>query len=168
MPKIEGALEVYVGLGSNIRPAHHLREALRLLGAHFGRLRCSLVYESPPFGFSGDDFLNAVVGLQTGRPLEAIEDVLTAVERAQGRARRSRAGSRTLDLDLLLYGMRVDPPRRLPRADVLEYPFVLAPLAELAPALPHPVTGMPLAEAWRRMAATHPPLRRRGALAAPV
>ena len=58
-----------------------------------------------------------------------------------------------LDLDLLLYGRRVDPGRCLPHADVLRRAFVLAPLAELAPRLEHPLTGQPYAHAWKVLAA---------------
>ena len=67
---------------------------------------------------------------------------------------------RSLDLDLLLYGERVDPVQRLPRDDVLKYPFALAPLAELAAGLIHPVTGGAIGEAWRSMAEARPPLQR--------
>jgi 2-amino-4-hydroxy-6-hydroxymethyldihydropteridine diphosphokinase len=155
--------DVYVGLGSNIRPEHHLRQAVHRLSRHFGRLRCSAVYQSPPYGFAGDDFLNLVAMFASGLPPDAIESVLSAVEDAGGRPQdRERAGSRTLDLDLLLYGTRVDAGQRLPRADVLQYPFVLAPLYELAPDLVHPVTGITLGDAWRSMRDRRPPLRRRG------
>ena len=58
----------------------------------------------------------------------------------------------------------MDAARRLPRADVLEYPFVLAPLAEIAPDLVHPVTGVPLKDAWTKMAGRVDALRRIGSL----
>lgn len=149
--------DVYVGLGSNIEPEANLRGAVHRLGAELGPLECSSVYRSPPYGFSGDDFLNMVVRFSSAAGPAGVETVLTRLEDAAGRS-PERAGSRTLDLDLLLYGARVDARARLPRADVLEYPFVLAPLAELAPAARHPVTGRPLADAWAGMAARGEPL----------
>jgi 2-amino-4-hydroxy-6-hydroxymethyldihydropteridine diphosphokinase len=141
--------EVLVGCGSNIEPARNLRWALDELEGRFGRLLCSGVYRSPAFGFSGPDFLNLVVGFRAGPDADAVETALSELENLRGRGSNDRCGSRTLDLDLLLFGQRVDPGRRLPRVDVLCYPFVLAPLAEIAPALVHPVTGQTIGEAWR-------------------
>jgi len=144
--------DVFVGLGSNIAPEENLRWALGALRQHFGPLRTSSVYRSPAFGFAGPDFLNMVAAFDTSTGPDAVEAVLSTLENERGRNPSDRSGSRTLDLDLLLYGARVDAPRRLPRADVLRYPFVLAPLAEMAPGLVHPVTGIPILAAWREIA----------------
>jgi 2-amino-4-hydroxy-6-hydroxymethyldihydropteridine diphosphokinase len=155
--------EVYVGVGSNVRPEYHLRLAIGSLGRHFGRLHCSPVYQSPPYGFAGDDFLNLVVTFNSDLAPAAIESILSAAEDAGGRPQGARrSGSRTLDLDLLLCGSRVDPEQRLPRPDVLLYPFVLAPLFDVAPEIVHPVTGIKVGEAWQAMRALDPPLRSRG------
>jgi len=161
-------VEIYVGLGSNVEPEHNLQAALTELRRAFGTLRCSAAYRSPPLGFVGADFLNAVVAFESAAHPEAVDAVLSSIEHAGGRRRNAaRFGPRTLDLDLLLYGARVDPRTRLPRADVLAYPFVLAPLCELAPELKHPVTGESMAAAWQRMAATAPAVARNGALDVP-
>lgn len=140
--------EVYVGCGSNIDARSNLRWAIRELNLKFGHLRCSAVYLSPAFGFDGPDFLNMVVAFETQADADSVEAVLSELENARGRGDGDRSGSRTLDLDLLLLGDRVDAARRLPRDDILRYPFVLAPLAELSPALVHPVTGVVIATAW--------------------
>lgn len=153
--------DVYVGIGSNIDPSKHLRDALEALECHFAAPVRSSLYRSPPYGFSGADFLNMVVVFASGEGPEAVEAVLSKIESEGGRALR-RQGSRTLDLDLLLYGQRVDARRRLPREDVLRYPFVLAPLAEIAAHVAHPVTGERFDAAWRAMAAGEPPLERLG------
>ena len=157
--------EVYVGLGSNVEPERHLVEAVAALRERFGELSCSRVYQSPSFGFSGADFLNMVAAFASPFTPAEIESVLSAVEHSGGRSQgAARSGSRTLDLDLLLYGARVDAAQRLPRGDVLEYPFVLAPLFELAPRLVHPVTGEVIGEAWRAMAGGGPRLACRGGI----
>lgn len=139
--------EVFVGCGSNLAPEDNLRRALTALEREFGQLTVSGVYESPAYGFDGPDFLNLVVGFTSAAGADAIEAVLSRLENDGGRG-AARSGSRTLDLDLLLYGCRVDAARRLPRADILRYPFVLAPLAEIAPELVHPLTGQRMAAAW--------------------
>ena len=156
--------EIFVGLGSNIEPEANLRAALAALRNRFGALSCSSVYRSPALGFVGPEFLNMVVGLTANVGVDALEVALSELENAGGRDPAKRSGSRTIDLDLLLFGERVDAARRLPRADVLEYPFVLAPLAEIAPDLVHPVTGIPLARAWTGIAGRFDALRRVGSL----
>jgi len=143
---------VYLGLGSNIEAERNLRLAVSELRRRFGELDLSPVYRSPPLGFEGDDFLNAVVGLNTHRPPEEVLQQLEEIHIIAGRRRDGqRLVSRTLDIDLLLYGQLVidRPGLRLPRGDVLEYGFVLRPLAELTPDTVHPVTGRSIAEHWR-------------------
>ena len=144
---------VYLGLGSNVNPAANLRLAVRELRRRFGELALSSVYQSAPLGFQGDDFLNAVVGLDTALPPREIPPLLEQIHAAAGRSRDETLGSRTLDIDLLLYDRLVmdEPGLRLPRKDVLDYNFVLKPLAELAPEYVHPLTGDTLASHWRRL-----------------
>jgi 2-amino-4-hydroxy-6-hydroxymethyldihydropteridine diphosphokinase len=143
---------VYLGLGSNIDAAKNLRLAIRELRRLFGELVISPVYKNTSLGFDGPDFLNLVVAVETDAdPLYILEQI----ERIHELAGRSRGpdkfSSRPLDIDLLLYGDRVypRPPLRLPRRDVLEYGFVLRPLADIAPDLVHPVTGLTIGEHWR-------------------
>jgi 2-amino-4-hydroxy-6-hydroxymethyldihydropteridine diphosphokinase len=156
---------VYVGVGSNIDARSNLETAVAELEQHFSSLMCSDVFRSPAFGFEGDDFLNMVVAFQSAAGPDAVDEILSSIEYAGGRTRQAaRYVSRSLDLDLLMYGATVDPARRLPREDVLRFPFVLAPLADLAPALRHPVSGEPLRDAWLKMAARPVALQRLGAL----
>jgi 2-amino-4-hydroxy-6-hydroxymethyldihydropteridine diphosphokinase len=153
--------QVFLGLGSNIEPERHLELAVAELSRRYGRLTPSPVYRGPAVGFAGPDFLNMVVHLETKQPPRSI---LAELERIHRLAERIREGdgfhSRTLDIDLLLYDGLIlnEPGLELPRADVLEYAFVLRPLAELAPSLKHPVTGRTLAEHWRELAPCAPPL----------
>lgn len=136
---------VYAGLGSNLRPEDNLRVAVRDLARQFGPLRLSPVYRNPAIGFEGDDFLNLVVGFDTDQEVAEVVDVF---ERLHGQAGRTRGGerfvSRTLDIDLLLYGDCIADEPPLPRPDILEYLFVLQPLVDIAPGLRHPQTGRSL------------------------
>lgn len=144
---------IYLGLGSNVNAETNLGLAVRELQRRFGgKLELSPVYRNPPYGFEGDDFLNAVIGLDTDL---APEDVLRLTEEIHAVAGRRRdthkLGSRTLDIDLLLYDRLVvdRPGLHLPRKDILDYNFVLRPLAAIAGEYVHPVTGRSIAEHWR-------------------
>ncbi len=147
------AAVAYVGAGSNIDPENHLREALRRLARAFGPVSSSAVYRSRAVGFDGDDFLNLVASFRTMLPAREVVAELDRIEAAAGRRRAGeRFASRTLDLDLLMYDDAIvdEPGLKLPRDDILEYAFVLGPLAELAPELLHPVEGVTMRELWTR------------------
>ena len=136
--------EAFIGAGSNADPERRLRRALEELERRFGPLRCSSVYRGPAVGGPAADYLNLVVALATEASVDELRDELRAIETLAGRTRADAAVCE-LDLDLLLYGCRVDAERRLPRPGLLTLPFVLVPLAELAPELVHPITGQKLA-----------------------
>lgn len=146
----------YVALGSNLGDrAGYLVLAL----SELGRLpktrltRLSPVYETDPVGPPGQGpYLNAVVELQSSLSPEALLQALLAIEAGAGRKREARWGPRTLDLDLLFYGQRVLdlPGLRLPHPELHRRPFVLAPLADLAPNLVHPVLQKTVAELLRK------------------
>lgn len=154
---------VYVGLGSNIDRESNVRDGIAALGARFGALLRSAVFESPAEGFDGDDFYNLVVGFYTEESLEAVAHALREIEEAQGRVRGApKLTSRTLDLDLLLFGdmIRTDSPPILPREDIVRFAFVLGPLADIAPDLRHPALGQSIAELWREFGEKRHSLRR--------
>jgi 2-amino-4-hydroxy-6-hydroxymethyldihydropteridine diphosphokinase len=154
---------VYLGLGSNIDAGKNLRIAVDALRRRYGELTISPVYRSAPVGFEGPDFLNLVVALETdATPLDLLDDI----ERIHAMAGRQRGpdrySSRPLDIDLLMYDDTVDPspPLRLPRRDILEYGFVLRPLADIAPNRVHPVTGRTIGEHLREFDDARNPLTR--------
>ena len=162
-------VDVYVGLGSNIEPLRYLKQAATELQRQFGQVVSSDVYRSEPLGFDGDDFLNLVVRLRTTADPDTVAEILSSLEQAASRHRDGpKFGPRTLDLDLLLYGWRVDAKRRLPRADIALYSFVIAPLAELAPSMTHPLSGRRYSAVWRDLLATAPGVTRLGRLDALV
>jgi len=144
---------IYVSIGSNIEREPNIRAAVRALRGHFGALTLSSVYENKPIGFEGENFYNLVAAFDTNEQPESVNSVLHDIERRLGRRRGpSRFSSRTIDLDLLLYGdlVRHDAELRVPRPEITEYACVLRPLAELAPGLTHPETGLTCAEMWKR------------------
>lgn len=152
---------VFLGLGSNVDPQHNLRLAIGELRRHYGSLQLSRVYQSAPIGFEGSDFLNLVASLKTCESPAEMHAQVEAIHDMAGRERGdSKFISRPLDIDLLLYDDLIldEAPIRLPRADVLEYGFVLRPLQELAPDLVHPVSGRTLAEHWQEFDQDSQPL----------
>ncbi len=152
---------VYLGIGSNIDPEENLRLGIAELRRRYGEIELSAVYRSRAVGFDGDDFLNLVVRFESEESPQAICEAIEVIHNLAGRDRKGgKWEARTLDVDLLLYNdLVVDaPPARLPRDDILEYSFVLRPMAELAPGLVHPETGKTMLEHWREFDAGHQPL----------
>ena len=148
---------VFVSIGSNIDRENSIRGAVRELAAHYAPLTLSPVYESKAHGFEGDNFYNLVAGFDTAEPIERIKETLSHIESRFGRNRReNRFSARTLDLDLLLYDdiVRHDSRVNLPHPDIRRYAFVLRPLAEIAPDLRHPETGLICARMWQQFAKT--------------
>jgi 2-amino-4-hydroxy-6-hydroxymethyldihydropteridine diphosphokinase len=154
-------VNVYLSVGSNIEPEQHIRMACRELSSDFGVLELSSVYRNEAVGFKGGDFLNMVIGLSTHEQPEQIFARLDELHDRAGRKRQSDPfSSRTLDLDLLLYGDLVRRRLKLPRDDIEKYGFVLGPLAELAPELRHPVTGVSMGDIWNDFDHDRHPLER--------
>lgn len=147
----------WISVGSNVEPEANVRRALENLRRHFGELVVSPVYRTKAEGFEGDDFLNLVVGIESELAADAVHALLRQIEDLQGRVRGGeKFSSRTLDLDLLTYGDQVIPELGLPRDEILEYAFVLGPLADVAPGERHPIAGKSYAELWRRFAPKPP------------
>jgi len=142
---------VYLGLGSNVDPAANLRLAVRELRRRFSLREISPVYRSAALGFAGDDFLNAVACVETPLKPAAVNEAIAEIHDLAGRERgAARFTARSLDVDLLLYDDLVSdtPQVHVPRHDVLDYGFVLRPLAEIAPDYRHPLTLRTLREHW--------------------
>jgi 2-amino-4-hydroxy-6-hydroxymethyldihydropteridine diphosphokinase len=155
-------VNVYLSAGSNIAPENNLKMACQQLESEYGELTLSSVYQNPAVGFAGDDFLNMVIGFSTYEQPELIVDRLESLhEKAQRERQADPFSSRTLDVDLLLYGDLVsgDAPR-LPREDIEKYAFVLGPMAEVAPQLRHPVSGMTMSEIWDDFGADAHPMQK--------
>ena len=142
---------VFVSIGSNIDKEKNVAIAVRALDDRYSPLTISSVYESPPLGFRGENFYNLVVGFDTREAMAEVTAQLIRIERHCGRIRNDKTyDSRTLDMDLLLYGdlTQHDTEVDIPRPEISEHACVLRPLAEVAPELRHPETGRSFKEMW--------------------
>lgn len=141
----------WLSLGSNIEPQKHLRAALVELRARFAWITVSPIYRTPAIGFDGPQFLNLAIGVDTDLDPVALNTWLHALEDRNGRLRDGpRFSSRTLDIDIVLFDQCIiDGPGNLhiPRDD-LKHAFVLKPMADIAPDLRHPVSGLSMAQLW--------------------
>ncbi len=150
--------QVAIALGSNLGDSRATLEAALVdLDQSPGvqLLRRSSWYRSAPVGPPQPDYLNGCSLLEVALSPEALLDCLQAIEGRHGRVRAERWGPRTLDLDLLLYGdLRLEGERlQIPHPRMAERPFVLVPLAEIAPDWRDPRSGLTVAA----LAAALPP-----------
>jgi 2-amino-4-hydroxy-6-hydroxymethyldihydropteridine diphosphokinase len=151
---------ILIGLGGNLPsrrfgpPQRTLEAALAALQERaIGVRRRSRWYRSQPVPDDGQPwYVNGVAELDTTLPPEALLGSVLELEAAFGRVRSRRWAPRVIDLDILAYhdlanwDARPAAPPILPHPRLHERAFVLAPLAELAPAWRHPVLGRTAAE----------------------
>jgi 2-amino-4-hydroxy-6-hydroxymethyldihydropteridine diphosphokinase len=129
----------FLGLGSNLGDRlENLQRAVQSIDAD-ARTRVdavSSVYETAPVGGPEQGpFLNLAIRVATRRSPRRLLRLCQAVEDDLGRVRRERWGSRTIDIDILLYADRTMSRRDLdvPHPRLLERAFALVPLIEVAP-----------------------------------
>jgi 2-amino-4-hydroxy-6-hydroxymethyldihydropteridine diphosphokinase len=137
---------VAIALGSNLGDRQaHLSWAVERMGEWLDGLRVSSFIETEPVGVDEPQpaYLNAAVVAETTLEPDDVLQRLLALERDRGRTRPGFRASRTLDLDLILYGDRVidTPGLTVPHPRFRDRAFVLVPLAQIAPEWRDPVTG---------------------------
>ncbi len=143
--------KVYVAGGSNVDPVRHLQLAVRELREFYPDLQVSPTYRNKAVGFAGDDFLNLVVGFDTELAPVHVRDQLQRIEALCGRAPDApKWAPRPMDLDILLFGDLVNTELGLvfPRPDLTRRPYMLKPMADIAPDVVHPISGKTMRELW--------------------
>lgn len=146
-----------ISLGSNLEKESNMPAAARLLGQLSRLVAVSAVYETEPVGLEDQPaFWNAAALVET--ELEATvfrQEVLARVEQALGRVRQAdKNAPRTIDADLTLFNdwvFDLDDSHPIPDPALLKFAHVCVPVAELKPALAHPVTGEKLADIAARL-----------------
>ena len=137
----------YIGLGSNLKdPKAQIKRALASLSNNDGAklINVSSFYESKPLlEIPGPNYLNAVCKIETKLSAIDLLDLCQEIEESQQRVREVKWGSRTIDLDILLYGEQVISNKRLsiPHPEAINRAFVLVPLFEIEPSIKFPLLG---------------------------
>jgi len=143
--------QAYLSLGSNENPKHYLKIAIAALKNTFSEVQLSPIYRTPAVGFDGPDFLNAAARICTDWDVLKLDAWLHALEDENNRRRDvPRFSSRTLDIDIIFFDdLVMSGPGNLciPRPE-LKHPFVLKPLADIAPDFHDPLSGKTLALLW--------------------
>jgi 2-amino-4-hydroxy-6-hydroxymethyldihydropteridine diphosphokinase len=152
---------IIVSLGSNVDKEMNLPLAIRLLGKRCPVKAVSSIYETAAVGLTEQpNYLNAAVLIETElTPSQLKAEVLVPLEEALKRERTAdKNAPRTIDADVVLcnedvfeYGSEDGRQHHLPDPDLLRFPHVIVPVAELLPDMLHPETGEPLAWIARRL-----------------
>ena len=137
----------YIGLGSNLQnPRAQIKNALNSLHDYDGIevLDVSSLYESKPLlDMPGPNYINAVCKIDTSLSAIDLLDICQSIEDNQKRLREVKWGSRTIDLDILLYEQQVISSDRLsiPHPEMIDRAFVMVPLCEIDKEINVPLLG---------------------------
>jgi 2-amino-4-hydroxy-6-hydroxymethyldihydropteridine diphosphokinase len=137
----------YIGLGSNLNnPKQQIKDALIALNStkDVKVVALSSLYQSPPIdGSKQPDYINAVCEVDTHLTALELLRVCQHIETQQHRVREKKWGARTIDLDIITYGVQVLATHQLviPHPEMMNRAFVLVPLAEIEPDFKVPVLG---------------------------
>jgi 2-amino-4-hydroxy-6-hydroxymethyldihydropteridine diphosphokinase len=140
-------LLAYIGLGSNLNsPKQQIKDALVALNStkDVKVVALSSLYQSKPIDDSKQpDYINAVCQVDTHLTALELLYVCQGIETKQHRVREKKWGARTIDLDIILYGVQVVASKQLiiPHPEMMNRAFVLIPLSELESDLKVPVLG---------------------------
>ena len=138
----------YIGLGSNMNsPVKQIKSAITSIEEIISTkiIGVSSLYKSKPVGPQNqDDYINAVIKIETKLVPYQLLECLHDIEEKHGRIRKEHWGPRILDLDILIFGneIMVDEKLTIPHPEIENRSFVLAPLIEIDPDCIIPKKGL--------------------------
>jgi 2-amino-4-hydroxy-6-hydroxymethyldihydropteridine diphosphokinase len=141
---------IHIALGGNMgdRMAN-LEAAIAALAPDVAMLNRSPIYETDPkYVTDQPRFLNMALAAETELDGPSLLAFLKDIEQRLGRGPGERNGPRPIDLDIVFFGDDVIdlPDLTVPHPRLAERAFVLRPLADIASAIIHPVTGLGVGE----------------------
>jgi 2-amino-4-hydroxy-6-hydroxymethyldihydropteridine diphosphokinase len=156
-------VQALISMGSNVEKEKNIPAAQRALEAQpsIQLAAVSAIYATAAIGADGnqssqEDFHNAAALIETDLSASELRSALRVIEEQLGRVRTAdKFAARPIDLDIALYGDAVLDLEgsQVPDPDIVRYPHVAVPLADIAPAWIHPLTGDTMAEIAQRLAA---------------
>lgn len=141
----------YLSLGTNQgNKAENLQNAINLIAEEVGSvLKIASIYETASWGFNSDNFYNTCIKVSTYLPPEQLIQKLLWIEKELGRIRKTSDSyaDRLIDLDVLLFEDEIIFTQELivPHPRMLDRKFALAPLAEIAKNVIHPIAKKQIA-----------------------
>jgi 2-amino-4-hydroxy-6-hydroxymethyldihydropteridine diphosphokinase len=136
---------IYLSIGSNLEnKLENLQKAVDFIGQKIGAIsKISSVYKTESWGFESEDFYNICLQVSTKLNPEDLLKTTQLIENYIGREEKTKKEyeARTIDIDILLFDNEIifSPDLKVPHKEMLKRKFVLAPLAEIAPNLLHPI-----------------------------
>lgn len=123
----------------------YVADAIHMIGEKIGKVeKQSSLYQTASWGKSDQpDFINQAIELRTELNPESLLKSILEIEKLLGRQRSEKWGSRTIDIDILLYEDQIidDPDLKIPHPFLPERRFALMPLHEIAPDFIHSASG---------------------------
>jgi 2-amino-4-hydroxy-6-hydroxymethyldihydropteridine diphosphokinase len=143
--------KAYLVIGGNLgEREEYLATARRLIGAQCGQLiAISAIYETAPWGNTDQPaFFNQALQLDTALNARQLIRRLLKVEKLMGRIREEKYGPRLIDIDIILFNDEKHNYHflKLPHPEMQNRRFVLAPLAEIAADIVHPILKKTITE----------------------
>ncbi len=142
---------VLLALGSNIERQKNMPLAFSVLRQHPQLKLCAVspIYESKPVGGLPNQpiFSNAAVYVETSLKPQRLKAALREIEKEFGRVRTAdKYAPRPIDIDIAMYDQQILEleGNRIPDPDLLRFPHIALPVADIAPHWLHPEVGLTL------------------------
>lgn len=127
----------YLSIGSNLEnKLNNLQAAINAIDIHIGKVtKCSFVYESPSWGFKGEDFYNICIEIETTCSPEVLLKKALQIEKNLGRQQKTTENyqNRCIDIDIILFENQIIKTKELtiPHPKALVRNFVMFPLYDI-------------------------------------
>jgi 2-amino-4-hydroxy-6-hydroxymethyldihydropteridine diphosphokinase len=144
--------KIFLSIGSNINPNENIAKTYKLLKNKFSNVKISQAYKNPAIGFTGDDFINSVVRIETNKSAKKVYKKIQKIEKKILENKKNKKFvARLIDIDMLTFNLEIVQNRKfkVPRLDITKYAHVLKPLSDIAPDDIHPTYGKTYQQLWQ-------------------